>query len=74
MIRKNKTVAPQNELSAMSDVQREAVQADLEKKRMDTVRGIENLLAELSKKKKGKSLCMKNPKKLGTRPNDTVEE
>ena len=65
---------PKADLSMMTEAQREAMQRNLEKDRLETVKGIENVLSELSKKKKGKSFAMKNPKKLGKRPNDTVEK
>lgn len=74
MNKKKETGMPAEDLRAMSDAQRDAIKADLEKQRMNTVRGIEELLCDISKKRKGKSLRMKNPKKLGTRPNDTVEK
>ncbi len=60
--------------SMMSDAQREAMQKDLEEQRMDTVKRIEDLLSQISKKVRGKALRTKTPKKLGRRPNDTIED
>ena len=74
MNKKKKTGTFGNGVFAASAVQRDAMQSDLEGRRMETVREIERVLSEISKKKKGKSLRMKHPSKLGSRPNDTVEE
>ena len=62
------------ELSLLTEAQRQAKQRDLEKQRLEITREIEKLLVDISKLKKGKSLRMKNPRKLGRRPNDTVDD
>ncbi len=74
MNKKKKTGAFGNGIFVASAAQRDAMQSDMEGRRMETVREIERILSEISKKKKGKSLRMKNSGKLGSRPNDTVEE
>ena len=62
------------ELSMLTEAQRQAKQRDLEKQRLEITKEIEKLLVDISKLKKGRSLRMKNPRKLGRRPNDTVED
>ena len=62
------------ELSLLTEAQRQTKQRDLEKQRLEITREIEKLLVDISKVKKGKSLRMKHPRKLGRRPNDTVDD
>lgn len=65
---------PQDKLASMTVAQRQAAQRDAERERLHVVKEIESLLADISKKKKGRSFKMRNLKKLGHRPNDTIEE
>jgi hypothetical protein len=65
---------PQEKLASMTVAQRQAAQRDAERERLHIVKEMESLLADISKKKKGRSFKMRNPKRLGHRPNDTVEE
>ena len=65
---------PQDKLATMTVAQRQAAQRDAERERLRVVKEIESLLADISKKKKGKSFKLRNPKRLGHRPNDTIEE
>ena len=60
-------------LGAMTPSQRRIMQRDIERDRLEVVRELESLLGEISKKKKGKALHMRNTKILGRRPNDTLE-
>ena len=62
------------ELSLLTEAQRQQKQRDLEKQRLEITREIENLLGDISKLKKGRSLRMKHLRKLGHRPNDTVDD
>ena len=71
---KKKKENAKQELSLLTEAQRQAKQRDLEKQRLEITREIEKLLVDISKLKKGKSLRMKNPRKLGRRPNDTVDD
>ena len=64
---------PGEKLASMTFAQRQAMQRDVEKARLSVVKEIESLLTDISKKKKGKSWGMKNPKKLGSRPNDILK-
>ena len=64
----------QEKLASMTVAQRQAAQRDAERERLRIVKDMESLLADISKKKKGRSFKMRNPKKLGHRPNDTIEE
>lgn len=63
-----------SELEAMSIARRQRTQRETEQRRLDIVREIEALLSDISKNKKGRSLRMRNPKRLGRRPNDTLED
>ena len=62
------------ELEAMTVSQRQIAQRDIVKERFEVVKEIERLLTDISKKKAGKSLQMRNPKRLGHRPNDIFED
>ena len=62
------------DLSLLTEAERQAKQRDLEKQRLRVTREIESLLRDISRLKKGKSLHMKSPKKLGSRPNDVVDD
>ncbi len=64
----------EEKLGTVTLAQREAMQRESEKKRLTVTRAIEDLLVEISGKKSGKSLRMKNPKRLGERPNDILED
>ncbi|MBP3605591.1 MAG: hypothetical protein J6J66_03225 [Clostridia bacterium] len=64
----------EEKLEMMTLAQREAMQRESEKRRLTVTQAIEDLLSEISSKKSGKSLRMKNPKRLGQRPNDTLED
>ena len=62
------------DLSLLTEAERQAKQRDLEKQRLHITREIESLMRDISKLKKGKSLRMKSPRKLGRRPNDVVDD
>ena len=62
------------QLEGMTVSQRLTAQRNLENERFEVVKEIEGLLADISKKKAGKSLQMRNPKRLGHRPNDIKED
>ena len=62
------------DLSLLTEAERQAKQRDLEKQRLHITREIESLMKDISKLKKGKSLRMKSPRKLGRRPNDVVDD
>ena len=64
----------EEKLGAMTLAQRGAMQRESEKRRLTVTQAIEDLLVEISAKKSGKSLRMRNPKRLGQRPNDTLED
>ena len=70
---KKKTNARQ-ELTLLTEAQRQTKQRDLEKQRLEITKEIEALMVDISRVKKGKSLRMKNPRKLGHRPNDVVDD
>ena len=62
------------ELSLLTEAQRQQKQRDLEKQRLEITREIEKVLGDISKLKKGRSLRMKHPRKLGHRPNDVLDD
>ncbi len=74
MNKKQEKGIPREKLESMTVAQRQAMQRDVEKERLHVVKEIESLLADISKQKKGRSWSMRNPKKLGHRPNDTLED
>ncbi len=62
------------ELSLLTEAQRGQRQSELEKQRLEITREIEKVLVDISKLKKGRSLRMKSPRRLGKRPNDVVDD
>ena len=62
------------ELSLLTEAQRQQKQRDLEKQRLEITREIEKVLGDISKLKKGRSLRRKHPRKLGHRPNDVLDD
>ena len=62
------------DLSLLTEAERQAKQRDLEKQRLRVTREIESLLRDISRLKNGKSLHMKSPRKLGSRPTDVVDD
>lgn len=74
MKKTQKNGIPEEKLETMTLAQREAMQRESEKRRLTVTQAIEDLLTQISAKKSGRSLRMKNPKRLGQRPNDTLED
>ena len=62
------------ELSLLTEAQRREKQRDLEKQHLEVTREIERLLKDISAVKKGKSVKMPHPRRLGRRPNDVVKD
>ena len=62
------------ELSMLTEAQRGKKQRELEKQRLEITREIEILMKDISKLKKGMPLRMQNPRRLGHRPNDVVDD
>lgn len=61
-------------LDAMTVSQRRDTRRELEKERVGILKDIETLLTDVSRRSAGGSLRMKRPKKLGSRPNDVLED
>ena len=62
------------ELSLLTEAQRGERQRDLEKQRLDITREIEKVLKDISGLKKGRSVKMPHPRRLGRRPNDVLDD
>jgi hypothetical protein len=71
--KQEKGVSKENQ-APVTLAQRRKMQRDAERQRLLVVKEIEDLLVDISKQKKGRSFSMKNPKKLGHRPNDVFED
>ena len=65
---------PQEKLASMTLSTRQKKQREAERERLMVVKEIESLLSDLGKQKKGRSWSMRNPRKLGHRPNDIFED
>lgn len=74
MKKKQNVGISKEKLGAMTPTQRQLLQRDIQKERLEIVKEIELLLEDISQKKQGKPLHMQNPKALGRRPNDIREE